>query len=62
MQPFAEATHLLAWIERVRDALAHTNARYPFLAYGTDWTLDPNGNPINTEKFSPGANHWWNGT
>ncbi len=28
---------LLEWIERVRDALAETNARHPFLAYGTDW-------------------------
>ncbi len=25
------------WILRVRDALHDTNARYPFLAYGTDW-------------------------
>lgn len=37
VQPLAEATHLLPWIERVRDALTDTNARYPFLAYGTDW-------------------------
>ncbi|MFE7563668.1 hypothetical protein [Kitasatospora sp. NPDC057500] len=28
---------LLEWIERTRDGLAETNARYPFLAYGTDW-------------------------
>ena len=33
----AEATHLLPWIARVYDALSETNARYPFLAYGTDW-------------------------
>ncbi|GAA2269607.1 MULTISPECIES: hypothetical protein [Kitasatospora] len=26
-----------AWAERIRDGLADTNARYPFLAYGTDW-------------------------
>lgn len=26
-----------AWITRVRDALTDTNARHPFLAYGTDW-------------------------
>jgi len=26
-----------AWIVRVRDGLIDTNARYPFLAYGTDW-------------------------
>jgi len=25
------------WIFRVRDALVETDARYPFLAYGTDW-------------------------
>lgn len=37
IRPAAEASHLLPWIERVHDALARTNARYPFLAYGTDW-------------------------
>ena len=37
IQPAATATHLLPWIERVSAALAATNARYPFLAYGTDW-------------------------
>jgi hypothetical protein len=26
-----------AWILTVRDAVIDTNARYPFLAYGTDW-------------------------
>jgi hypothetical protein len=26
-----------AWIVRVRDGLIDTNAKYPFLAYGTDW-------------------------
>lgn len=25
------------WIDRVRQALIDTNARYPFIAYGTDW-------------------------
>jgi hypothetical protein len=25
------------WIVRVRDGLTDTNAKYPFLAYGTDW-------------------------
>ena len=25
------------WLLRVRDALVETNARYPFIAYGTDW-------------------------
>jgi hypothetical protein len=33
----AQSTGLLAWIDRVDEALATTNARYPFLAYGTDW-------------------------
>jgi len=33
----ADSTHLLPWISRVDNALADTNARYPFLAYGTDW-------------------------
>lgn len=28
---------LSGWIARVRDALVETDARYPFLAYGTDW-------------------------
>ncbi|HEY4355656.1 MAG TPA: hypothetical protein VGN16_07920 [Acidobacteriaceae bacterium] len=28
---------LHAWFVHVADALAETNARYPFLAYGTDW-------------------------
>jgi hypothetical protein len=28
---------LSAWIARVHTALADTNTRYPFLAYGTDW-------------------------
>ena len=41
-QPIAQSTHLLSapllsWLERVYEALAATNARYPFLAYGTDW-------------------------
>ncbi|MFZ1937932.1 MAG: hypothetical protein WBA18_00655 [Terracidiphilus sp.] len=37
IEPLAQSTGLLAWIERVNDALAATDARYPFLAYGTDW-------------------------
>jgi len=37
LQPIAASTHLLPWIERVYGALSDTNARYPFLAYGTDW-------------------------
>ncbi len=28
---------LVSWLTTVRDALAVTNARYPILAYGTDW-------------------------
>lgn len=28
---------LVAWIDRVRDALEQTSARYPFILYGTDW-------------------------
>jgi hypothetical protein len=28
---------LAQWISKVRDALVATNARYPFIAYGTDW-------------------------
>jgi hypothetical protein len=27
----------VAWVDRVAAALADTGARYPFLAYGTDW-------------------------
>src|ERR1700694_5771055 len=37
LQPMAEFTGLLPWIERVNNALDATNANYPFLAYGTDW-------------------------
>jgi len=33
----AERAHLPDWIERVDKGLAATDARYPFLAYGTDW-------------------------
>ncbi|MCX5662315.1 MAG: hypothetical protein NTW19_21760 [Planctomycetota bacterium] len=28
---------LARWLRTVRDGLADTNQRYPFLAYGTDW-------------------------
>jgi hypothetical protein len=31
------APALYGWLIRVDSALADTNARYPFLAYGTDW-------------------------
>ena len=37
LQPMAESTGLLPWIERVYVALSTTNSHYPFLAYGTDW-------------------------
>jgi hypothetical protein len=37
LQPIAESSGLLPWIERVYKALRTTNAYYPFLAYGTDW-------------------------
>ena len=33
----AHAPALSDWLLRVDQALADTNARYPFLAYGTDW-------------------------
>ncbi|HWK88555.1 MAG TPA: hypothetical protein VNP72_01120 [Longimicrobium sp.] len=32
-----ELTGVLRWLATVRDALSDTNAKYPFLAYGTDW-------------------------
>lgn len=28
---------LAHWLSRVRDALVETNAKYPFITYGTDW-------------------------
>lgn len=37
LRPAAQAVHLLPWIERVDRAVSRTNARFPFLAYGTDW-------------------------
>jgi hypothetical protein len=37
LRPTAQSIHLLAWIDLVDRALKETNARYPFLAYGTDW-------------------------
>ena len=33
----AEHNGFAAWLLKVRDALVATNARYPFIAYGTDW-------------------------
>ena len=37
LRPTAEASGLLPWIERVNRAVNVTDAKYPFLAYGTDW-------------------------
>ena len=28
---------LAQWLLKIRDALVETNAKYPFIAYGTDW-------------------------
>ena len=33
----SRAPLLFAWLTRVSQAVADTNRRYPFLAYGTDW-------------------------
>ena len=32
-----DVSGVLRWLVVVRDALVDTNARYPFIAYGTDW-------------------------
>ena len=37
IEPMAQSVGLLAWVERVSDALTTTDAQFPFLAYGTDW-------------------------
>jgi hypothetical protein len=37
IEPLAQSSGLLQWIERVNEALAATGASFPFLAYGTDW-------------------------
>jgi hypothetical protein len=37
MRKIAALTRIGPWIERVNEGLRSTNARYPFLAYGTDW-------------------------
>ncbi len=37
IEPLAQSSGLLAWIERVHGALDTTGAQFPFLAYGTDW-------------------------
>jgi len=33
----ANSTGLLAWVDRVSEGVTQTNARFPFIAYGTDW-------------------------
>jgi hypothetical protein len=33
----ASTSSFANWIVRVRDALIDTNARHPFMSYGTDW-------------------------
>jgi hypothetical protein len=37
LAPAGQTSELFVWIDHVRVALTETNARYPFLAYGTDW-------------------------
>lgn len=37
LEPLAQSTGLLPWVERAYGGLATTNAHFPFLAYGTDW-------------------------
>jgi hypothetical protein len=32
-----ESSSLSQWLLKVRDGLIATNAKYPFIAYGTDW-------------------------
>src|SRR5260370_30606485 len=60
LQPMAESTGLLPWIERVYVALSTTNSHYPFLAYGTDWLafahvviagafIGPYGDPVRNK-------------
>lgn len=34
---FGGTSAMAPWFVKVRDALVDTNARYPFIAYGTDW-------------------------
>src|SRR5437667_2862640 len=33
----AQRHGILGWLIKVRDALVQTNAKYSFIAYGTDW-------------------------
>ncbi|CAN5814368.1 hypothetical protein BH09VER1_BH09VER1_33480 [soil metagenome] len=34
---FAQHIGLTDWLLKVREGLVETNAKYPFIAYGTDW-------------------------
>lgn len=36
-QADAQGSAFDAWLVKVRDGLVETNAKYPFIAYGTDW-------------------------
>ncbi|MGH9563648.1 MAG: hypothetical protein ACRD3S_19515 [Terracidiphilus sp.] len=37
LRTVASSTRLLWWIDQVHCGVTDTNARYPFMAYGTDW-------------------------
>lgn len=37
LRTIASSTGLLWWIDQVQRGVSETNARYPFIAYGTDW-------------------------
>lgn len=37
LQHLQEPAALVAWIHLVSSAIAETNTRFPFMAYGTDW-------------------------
>ena len=36
-EPVPETSGIALWLVKVRDGLNETFARYPFIAYGTDW-------------------------
>jgi hypothetical protein len=37
LRTISSSAGLLGWIDRVCGGVTETNARYPFIAYGTDW-------------------------
>jgi hypothetical protein len=37
LRRIGQSTGLAPWIDRVENGVSETDARYPFLAYGTDW-------------------------